>query len=392
MVQQLSLRGRLQKRHDLTVGEYAERWIAGRRGRVVSVEDEWSRLKLHALPILGYMTLNDVRPRHLHDLVWELRRGNRLAPRTICHVYGTLATMFHSAVAEELIPSTPCVVSRGILPKKTDRDPSWRDDAIYAREEAEALMYDPRLLPDRRVFYALKYLAALRHSEAARLRWRDIRPMEPLSQILLEKTKTGIARRVPIHPALGELLFDWRVLGWPRVYGRAPTQEDLVVPTRRLSPRVRGEARNALLRDLAQLELRTHAGRKGQSRRGHDLRRTFISLAQEDGAVPHILRFATHGATSQVWDLYTTLPWRTLCAEVSKLRVLHPRMSDLAGRVDAMNGDRCFVTPPGIEPGEVKSAKSCDSASLRMQRQLRGLARVHACALAALDAIHGGGR
>jgi len=56
-------------------------------------------------------------------------------------------------------------------------------------------------------------------------------------------------------------------------------------------------------------------------RRQYDSRRTFISLSQADGARKDILRWVTHGATGDIVDLYTTLPWHALCAEVEKLRI-----------------------------------------------------------------------
>jgi hypothetical protein len=63
---------------------------------------------------------------------------------------------------------------------------------------------------------------------------------------------------------------------WERIFGRPPTDGDLVVPTRNMTMRESPEAQRALHDDRAVLELRP--------RRGHDLRRTFITLAQVDGA------------------------------------------------------------------------------------------------------------
>jgi hypothetical protein len=68
-----------------------------------------------------------------------------------------------------------------------------------------------------------------------------------------------------------------------------------------------------------------------RERRQHDARRTFISIARADGARPDILRWATHGPTSDITDLYTTLPWDALCAEVAKAKI-----NLLEGKVIAM--------------------------------------------------------
>src|SRR5579883_1793932 len=65
--------------------------------------------------------------------------------------------------------------------------------------------------------------------------------------------------------------------------------------------------------DLKQLGIR--------HRRGHDLRRTFISLAREDGARKDILEIITHGDHGDIVNLYTTLSWATLCEEIAKLKI-----------------------------------------------------------------------
>ena len=53
----------------------------------------------------------------------------------------------------------------------------------------------------------------------------------------------------------------------------------------------------------------------------HDARRSFVSLSLADGARRDILRWVTHGPEGDIVSLYTTLPWATLCEEVSKLNV-----------------------------------------------------------------------
>ncbi len=164
------------------------------------------------------MLLDDVKPRHIRDFVFDLRKGP-LAPRTIYHVYQTTALLFRAAIIDELIDATPCVVARGVLPKKVDKDPNWRNEAIYTREEVEQLISDSRIPEDRRVLYALKGLAALRHSEAAGLRWGQYdEQAAPLGALNLAKTKTGVPRRVPVHPTLARVLAEWSWLA-----GNAPT-------------------------------------------------------------------------------------------------------------------------------------------------------------------------
>lgn len=65
------------------------------------------------------------------------------------------------------------------------------------------------------------------------LRWRHYdRTLDPLGGLSLEHTKTGVARLVPVYPALARVLAEWKLAGCERTYGRPPVDGDLVVPTR----------------------------------------------------------------------------------------------------------------------------------------------------------------
>jgi integrase len=207
----------------VTVAQYTRQWLKAREAlHHASHRDEECRITKHMLPRLGHMELAEVRPRHIRDFVLDLRTGP-LAPRTIHHVYQTTALLFRTAVVDELIDATPCVLARGILPKKADKDPAWRSGAIYTREEVERLISDTRIPEDRRVLYALKGVAGLRHGEAAGLRWGQYdEKADPLGALNLAKTKTGVPRRVPVHPTLARVLAEWKLAGWERTYAHGP--------------------------------------------------------------------------------------------------------------------------------------------------------------------------
>lgn len=205
---------------------------------------------------------------------------------------------------------------------------------------------------------SVKGVAGLRHGEAASLRWRQYdASLEPLGGLSLEHTKTGVPRRVPVHPTLARVLAEWKLAGWERTYGRQPTDDDLVVPTRNGTERTRQEAPKALRLDLVALKLR--------ERRGHDLRRTFITLAQVDGARRDLLETLTHGPRGDIVSVYTTFPWPALCAEIAKLKIQLregellelPTAPTHASRYTAVTGAerarrrwKFPVTPSGIEP------------------------------------------
>ena len=64
-----------------TVRSWGKRWLDSRKAAVRDAEHDETRLKLHVFPVLGSMPLDEVRPRHLVDLVTQLRaEGKAPAP------------------------------------------------------------------------------------------------------------------------------------------------------------------------------------------------------------------------------------------------------------------------------------------------------------------------
>ena len=340
----------------LTVKRYLASWIKDRRLRnVASASDDETRLQRHALPELGDLLLADVRPSHIRNLVRSLKakvgQGRaELAPRTVRHVYGVLHRMFEDAVADELIESNPCSIKRGELPAKIDKDPTWRSGAVFTREEVEQLISDKRIPEDRRVFYAIAFLGGLRTGEVSALRFRAYdASLEPLGRLLvaasfdtrrrLEKSvKTGKPREAPIHPTLARVLAGWKLGGWERMMGRAPRPDDVLVPKQDGRNRDAHFALYWFRHDCEVLGLRL--------RRQYDSRRTFVSLAQADGARKDILRWITHGPDGDIVSVYTTLPWNALCEEVAKLRIVlrADRLIQLPKAASVRGDDQNFTT------------------------------------------------
>jgi integrase len=179
----------IQPGEPLTLARYATKWIADRRPLgLATISDDEARLRRHVLPTLGQVLLEAVRPRHVRELVLKLRADGK-APRTIHHAFHTLALMFKTAMADELLDTNPCILPKGTLPKKVDKDPAWRATAIYTREEiaAHLRLAHPRKRTDpvRR-----KALGGLRHGEAAGLTWRQYdATLEPMGGLSLERTR-----------------------------------------------------------------------------------------------------------------------------------------------------------------------------------------------------------
>lgn len=334
-----------------TLDEYASmKWFPSRRSVISDWKSDEARLRLHVLPKLGGIALDHVRPRHLAELFRAMRAARALAPKSIHNVYGVLSALFRDAEIDGLIDASPCILTERQLGENVDADPEWRATAVFTRSELEMLVSDERVPLDRRVMYALQGVAGLRHGEAAGLRWRHLDTgLEPLGRMVIAtsydkgRTKTNRPRHVPVHPFLAAILAEWRLSGWHQMMGVAPQADDIVVPTpepTNRGPRVpKGSMRSdhysykRLRADLAALGLR--------HRRGHDLRRTFISVARTDGARKDILELCTHTpSTSDAIDVYTTFPWEALCAEVAKLKIERlarkalislPRVANISG-------------------------------------------------------------
>ncbi|HEY6038082.1 MAG TPA: hypothetical protein VIV58_27565 [Kofleriaceae bacterium] len=306
----------------LTVAEWAKRWIEERETlQLATLRDDKGRLE-HVLERIGGMLITTVKPKDIRDLVRSLRR-TELAPRTIRNIYGVTHTMFRDAAIEEVIETNPCMLKRDDLPAKMDKDPEWRSAATYTRAEVRALITDECVPAVRRIQYALKALAGLRHGEVAGLRWRHHdATAEPLARLVIAtsynkgRTKTEVTRRVPVHAELAQLLAAWRAT-WAEIHGREPETDDLVAPTKDgalFSANLAGKYMRA---DLGKLGLRAKAS--SRNRGGHDLRAWFITTCQECGAHRDLLRVITHTAQSDVIGGYTRASWPALCAEVAKL-------------------------------------------------------------------------
>jgi len=362
----------------ITVGRYAKKWIEERAGLgLADCAGDAARLENHVLPVIGSLRLDEVRPRHLAELVRTLRGQAKLAPKTIYNIYSTLKALFRDAkIADLLTGDSPTILTKYQLGENVDSDPEWRGTARYTRDELEILVSDERIPLDRRVFYALEGIGGLRLGEAAGLRFRHHDAgLAPLGAILVAtsydkgRTKTKQPRRMPVHPVLAAMLAEWKQSGWAAMMGRSPTADDLVVP---LPPEHAARRRESPSREG--MRSKTYCFKRFRDdllvlgfrhRRGHDLRRTIISLSREDGARKDILELCTHNLKKKgsSIDVYTTFPWEALCAEVAKLRISRRSKPDLAATIiGAGAADHPCVTTsaagptspppaPGGEPG-----------------------------------------
>jgi len=351
----------------LTVRRYSETWVADRRvSEVLTVNDEAARLRDHILPaevgvglVLGDMRLDTVRRPHVvrmvKGLVGKMKRGE-LAARTVHHIYGVLRAMYRSALEEEVVDVTPCTLRTKPteLPDKEQDDETWRDAAYYSHEECEALISDVRIPLYRRVLYAICIFTGCRIGEAAALHWSEYDPrIEPLGQLTLSKsystkrkvigkTKTKKVKYAPAHPVLARILAEWKLSGWAQTMGRAPTAEDLVVPSpgagkwriKKGGPLSTTSSLKRLHEDLEKIGLRV----RGQ----HDFRRTFMTLGTADGADERWLTFVCWGppnlkAGGDMAVRYRIKHWPSICQSVAMLKIGARQRGGPGGVVTALS-------------------------------------------------------
>ncbi len=313
------------------VRDYFEEWTKSRTNS--TAKDEATRIREHALPHIGDIGLSKLQSSHIRRMVDALKEGP-LAPRSQLHVYQTVKLMLKRAERDDLIDRNPCNLDKTELPRKVDKDPEWRANAVFSRHEVLKLITAEGIPDDRRVVYSLIFLTGGRIGEVTALKWNDIEERKPLDRLLIARsyntkqkkvtaTKTQTAREVPIHRTLRKILDSWWANGWEERYGRPPKAEDLIVPQpldrrrnrRNGGPKTHWSAdtfRKRCYDDLKMLGLRR--------RSPHDGRATFISLTREDGASA-ILERVTHAPQSTVRDGYTRPSWKALCAEISKLQI-----------------------------------------------------------------------
>lgn len=99
----------------ITVGAYAEEWLATRVHRPSTSARVDSDLRVHILPHLGHRSLGSIR--HMEVQGWVRSRSEMLSPGSVENVYRTLAAVFRAAVRGRIITVSPC---EGVaLPKRT---------------------------------------------------------------------------------------------------------------------------------------------------------------------------------------------------------------------------------------------------------------------------------
>jgi integrase len=289
--------------------------------------------------LIGSTAVGEIKPLDVLELSETLIARGEISPKSVRNCIGIVSSIFRLAVLEGAVEVNPV--------SQTPRDglPSTGSGGgqTYTRDEALALVIDPRIGRDRRVIYALQFFTGMRIGETCGRRWRDWEPdAKPLGSLRvhtqyadqpLKTAKSGDAkeRMVPVHPELEKALWCWQGEGFEAVYGRSPGPDDFIVPDpRKMGARTQSQATKAHKRDAELIGV--------PNKGSHALRRFMISAARSSGARRDVLEQITHNARGAIIDVYTAWEWPARCAAVSWLRVDPER---LPGRIYDISYDIC---------------------------------------------------
>lgn len=309
---------------ETTLATYVETWVRRRTNRTKGTDEAHLRRYVLTRDWLAGLKMRDVRPRHIIQLVEELKRttseatGKLLSHKTVSNIVGVLATLFRDARIEELSMEKVVTLPGGILRRSAQRDARKPYDVA----EVKTLLTHPQAPADARVFAAVALMTGMREGEVCGRRWRDWdESPQPLGCLLVAtqydgqplKTEWGDKgehpRRIPVHPALASLLQWWRDEGFAAVYGRPPTPDDFIVPRKRGLVGHTKDTGYQLWRALCESAGVTN-------RTLHSTRHTFVSLCRRGGANREVLEKVTHNAKGDILDQYTHRDWSEACQAV----------------------------------------------------------------------------
>lgn len=345
-----------------SVESYAKSWLKTRTNRARDNDEQL--LTDHVLSVRSFaeLRIGDVRPRHVLQLITDIRAAGKLAEKTIALALGLVRVMFRDAVIDETIQSTPYVVPRGKLTR------AGKTRSPYTPAEVARLTSE--LVPERdRMFAALAFYTGARCGELCGLLWGDLdlEPRHPvvglLASLKVERqydgavTKTGRSRVVPVHPALHTALTAWHAR-WSLYFLRSPLPTDPIVPALDGTPMTKSSAYKGWCRACKAAGV--------TNRTVHSTRHTFITLTRRGGADISIVERITHNPKGTIIDVYNHRDWADFCAAVMCLQVGQetPGPSGSTPPVDAVGGPvegTKAAVPGGGESGTISQPLDVDT-------------------------------
>lgn len=301
-----------------------------------------SQVECWLAPALGHLAPEDCTPPRVGALVEVMTEAGK-AVNTIRSSASTLKSAMSYAVAVGLIPSSPILTLRGIIPRKAPRSTYNAARQVLSLPMLGRIYASGYAIPFReRALYLTAAMHGLRFGEIAGLKVGDI-VREPPNLAMLDDTdgeptlaalhitrqwsrkrgrevppKGGGSRVIAIRPDVLEGVFDeWIADGLPRLQGRRAEPEDLLFPEMR-------EGRPEHLNDRTVLK-RWHRHLKVlglEKRTVHSFRHTFVSMLIDAGVRKDIaIQFTHPSPCATPSDVYAHYSWRVLSDAVMRVRL-----------------------------------------------------------------------
>lgn len=285
--------------------------------------------------VFGAVALRDLGP--LAIVAWLRHEAHRgvLAPKTIRkHLHFLRKILDRCVVAGALARNPARDVPPDMVPRNRARDPGRAAAEVLSPDELE-LVLEADLPRQFVTLLGLLALAGLRIGEASALTWGDIRRRAPLCELVVarqfhgkdlavvDRPKAEQVRRVPIHPALEEVLA--RAATWfERTFRRPIADHHLVAPW------ITADHQRAHWREKTALRWWHQAARELGLRetRLHGLRHTFISRLLNAGAADYLVFSLTHSLPADAQNdarAYAHFEWPALCRAVRHLGLALPQ-------------------------------------------------------------------
>ncbi|WP_067924771.1 site-specific integrase [Alicyclobacillus shizuokensis] len=275
-----------------TVEAFLRAWLKDKQAQVrpsTFRTYEWLT-RMHIIPNIGHIELEDLRPPHLQTFYRRLQEQDKpLSNRTILHVHLLLHEALDRAVKWGM-------VARNVADAVDPPRPEIKRTKVWTPEQAQKFLSvaqtnEPRFY----IAFALAILTGMRKSEILALRWADIDWDNAVLYVnqtvtwtkqgpIFHEPKTDRSRRaVALSPETIEALRRHRVLqaGERLLYGPAYQDNGFVL--------ARMDGRPLYPRTLDNAWYRTLEAADVPKIRFHDLRHTHASLLLAQGVHPKIV-------------------------------------------------------------------------------------------------------
>lgn len=180
-----------------TVSTFSKRWMkewVQQRRNPKGVKLTEQRLEHHILPVIGSMELPRLTYADLRALRARLDGG--MEPQTVHHILSDVRCLLRYAVDAGEIVSVPW--RRDIMPRIAEHAPRRLTDP-----QMEQILKHAR--PKEALCILLAVETGLRWGELRTLQWRHV-VKEPRLHLILEGTKSGRVRRVPLTVEAGRVI------------------------------------------------------------------------------------------------------------------------------------------------------------------------------------------